>query len=239
MIPGDRALVGRQLAARLEHLRAADPVVLGVARGGVLVALEVARALGAPLEVVVVRNLLSPDHPERALGAIAEGGAACMNPWDLLRAGLGDEDLAELAEREAPDLSRRALRYRDGRGPPALAGRTAVVVDDGAATGASARAAGRAARAWGAARLLFAAPVIAATAEPELRRDFDGVVALELASEPGAVGEWARSLKEVSDEEVMACLRRARLELPAAEPGEDLWNGEWMEPGAPEPPGRR
>ncbi|WP_242343015.1 phosphoribosyltransferase family protein [Anaeromyxobacter terrae] len=232
----DREQAGRLLADKLERLRAERPVVLGLTRGGVPVAFEVARALDAPLDVVVVRKIGAPGSPEYAIGAVAEGGAVFVRREALRELGLGEEDVAELAEREAIELARRVQRYRGDRPPAELQGRTAIVVDDGVATGATARAAARAARQRGAARVLLAAPVVAAASVAELRADFDEVIAVALPDPFYAVGAWYERFEQVSDEQVLKSLRRARGEPAEGEVGE-LWNGEWTGPaGAADPP---
>src|SRR5512142_1621515 len=174
----DRTEAGRRLAAELGRFRGGRTVVLGLARGGVPVGREVARALGAPLEPMAVLPLGVPESPDFALGAIAEGGGAYVDPDALLEAGLRDADVEAIAEREGAELARRARLYRAGRPLPDLAGATVLVVDDGVATGATARAAARAARKAGAARVVLAAPVVAAARVADLRADFDEVVAV-------------------------------------------------------------
>jgi putative phosphoribosyl transferase len=174
----DRLEAGAALATRLEEYRTARPIVLGLTRGGVPVAAAVARILGAPLDVVVVRKLGAPGFPECAMGAIAEGGGTYVNAEVLRELELGEEDVAAIAEREAIDLARRVRTYRGDRGSPDVRGRTVILVDDGVATGATAHAASRAVRQRGAARVILAAPVIAAESEPELRPDADEIVAV-------------------------------------------------------------
>jgi putative phosphoribosyl transferase len=234
MVFRDRTDGGRQLAGKLERYRAEHPMVLGLTRGGVPVALEVARALDADLDIIVVRKLGAPECPEYAIGAIAEGGAAYVRREAQLEVGLRDEDVAALAEREAAELARRVRTYR-GDGPmPDLAGRTVIVVDDGVATGATARAAARAARQRGAAHVILAAPVIAAGSAPDLRPDFDQVVAVEFPEPFIAVGLWYERFAPTSDEEVLECLRRGR-RVPRLE-AEEIWNGEWIGPERGDPP---
>jgi putative phosphoribosyl transferase len=225
----DRVQAGRLLAERLEHLRPERPVVLGLTRGGVPVAFEVARSLGAELDALVVRKLGAPGAPEYAIGAIAEGGAVHVNPEAVRDVGIGDEEVAALAERESAEVARRVRAYRGGRPPVDLAGRTVVVIDDGVATGETARAACRAARGRGAARVVLAAPVLAAASGPSLRDEFDEVVAVEAPQDFFAVSQWYERFGQVSDDDVVRYLRRAREERPD-EAGE-LWNGEWMEEG--------
>jgi putative phosphoribosyl transferase len=206
----DREHAGQLLAAKLGRTRLADPIVLGITRGGLPVALEVARSLGAPLEAVVVRRLGAPGDPEVAVGAIAEGRAVCVNAKALRDLDLTEDEVAALAEREAPDLARRVFLYHGEAPLPDLTGRTVILVDDRASTGTSARAAGRAARARGAVRIVFAAPAVAATIEPELRAEFDDVVALELVPECFAVSYCYQRLDRLRDEDALECVRRAR-----------------------------
>lgn len=234
MVFRDRAHGGRLLAGKLERYRAERPIVLGLARGGVPVAAEVARSLGAELDVVVVRKIGAPDCPEYAIGAIAEGGAVYVRRDALRELRLGEADVAALVDREAVEVARRVRLYREDRPMPALAGRTAIVVDDGVATGATARAAAGAARRRGAERVVLAAPVIAAGSVAELRRDFDDVVAVELPEPFIAVGLWYERFGQVSDEEVLGFLRRGR-EGRNALP-EELWDGEWIGPEGGDPP---
>ena len=230
----DRAHAGRLLAAKLERYRAQRPIVLGLTRGGVPVAFEVARHLEADLDVIVVRKIRAPGSPEYAVGAIAEGGAVYLNREALRDVGIGDDQVAGLAEPEAVELARRVRAYRGDRKMPDLAGRTVLVVDDGVATGATARAAGRSARQRGAARLVLAVPVIAAASEAELRSEFDEVIAVELPEAFYAVSQWYERFTQVPDEEVLECLRQARGERP--EQGTDLPSGERTGPDPAEPP---
>jgi putative phosphoribosyl transferase len=224
------------LAAKLERFREARPIVFGLTRGGVPVAFEVARMLGAPLEPMVVRKIGAPDYPEYAIGAIAEGGGVWVNPEALREVGLNDDDFAALAEYESVELARRVRAYRGDRPFPDVSGRTVILVDDGVATGATARAAARTARRAGAAQVVLAAPVIAAASEPDLRQEFDTVVAVDLPPDFVAVGFWYERFGQISDEEVLDHLRRAREARPDGGSGE-LWNGEWIGPDpGPEPP---
>jgi putative phosphoribosyl transferase len=225
----DRQHAGTLLAPKLDRFRDARPIVFGLTRGGVPVAFEVARFLDAPLEPLVVMKIGAPDCPEYAIGAIAEGGAVWVSPDASREVGLGEEEVAALAEREAVALARRVRAYRGDRPFPDVRGRTVIVVDDGVATGATVRAAARTARRAGAARVVLAAPVIAAASEPELQPEFDEIVAVELPPELFAVGLWYERFGQVSDEEVLAFLRRAREERPGEGSGE-LWSDEWFGP---------
>jgi putative phosphoribosyl transferase len=210
MVFRDREQAGRLLADQLEWYRASHPMVLGLARGGVPVAAEVARALDGDLDLIVVRKIGAPGYPEYAIGAIAEGGAVYVRREALPEVGLGEDDVAVLAEREAVELARRVRLYRATRPMPDLAGRTVIVVDDGVATGATARAAARSVRLRGGSRVVLAAPVIASASVAELKVDFDDVVAVDFPSPFFAVGQWYERFDQVSDDEVLGCLRRGR-----------------------------
>ena len=184
MVFADRADAGRRLAARLQDLRDKRVVVLGLPRGGVPVAFEVARALGAPLDVIVVRKLGVPFQPELAMGAIGEDGVRVINREVVRAAAVSAGELAAVEARERAELERRARRFRGGRPRQPLDGRVAVVVDDGIATGSTARAACQVARVQGAARVVLAVPV----APPGWQARI-GTVAdeLRLPADPGAV----------------------------------------------------
>ncbi|MGW4228074.1 phosphoribosyltransferase family protein [Streptomyces sp. NPDC004980] len=205
----DRTDAGRRLAGALGHLRPRDPVVLGLPRGGVPVAFEVARALGAPLDVIVVRKLGVPYHPELGFGAIGEGGVRVISDEIVRHAGVREKDLVSVERAEEAELLRRARTYREGRPRLPLTGRAVVVVDDGIATGATARAACRVVRALGAAHVVLAVPVASPDVVERLRADVDEVVCLSTPSLFSAVGEWYRDFSQTSDEEVVALLARA------------------------------
>jgi putative phosphoribosyl transferase len=155
----DRRDAGRRLGGRLRHLRGEDMVVLGLPRGGVPVAFEVARALKAPLDLLLVRKLGVPFQRELAMGAVGEGGITVYNEDVLRAAGISPDEVEAARSREMSELSRRADRYRAGQSPVDLTDRVAVIIDDGIATGATARAACLVARARGARRVVLAAPV--------------------------------------------------------------------------------
>ncbi|MEV5859992.1 phosphoribosyltransferase family protein [Streptomyces sp. NPDC052071] len=213
----DRTDAGRRLAVALRHLGRRDPVVLGLPRGGVPVAYEVAQALGAPLDVIVVRKLGVPNHPELGFGAIGEGGVRVISEEIVRRTGVGEKDLVAVERAEAAELVRRAHAYREGRPRLPLEGRAVVVVDDGAATGATARAACQVVRAQGAAYVVLAVPVAPPDAAARLREDADEVVCLSAPVLFSAVGEWYRDFSQTSDEEVVALLARASADAVTAE----------------------
>lgn len=184
--------------------------MLALPRGGVPVGYEVAQALGAPLDVVVVRKLGAPECPEYAVGAIAEGGALFVEPAALIEAGIGEGQLAEIAEREAIELTRRTRRYRGDRPFPSVKGRTVLLVDDGIATGRTARAAIRALRELAPRHLVLAAPVVAAESAPVLRAEVDDLVYVQAPQHFMAVGLWYEQFAQTTDDEVVSLLARAR-----------------------------
>ena len=205
----DRRDAGRQLAPRLDPFRAADPVVLGLPRGGVVVAAEVAAHLGAPLDVIVVRKLGAPLAPEVAMGAIGEDGVLVVNDDVVRRGRVSPAEFAEVRRREQAALDSRVRRLRRDLPRAPLTGRTAVVVDDGIATGATARAACQVARAAGAGRVVLAVPVVAADVLPALRAAADDVAYVLAPTDFAAVGQWYEEFAQVSDDEVVALLAAA------------------------------
>jgi putative phosphoribosyl transferase len=209
MIFNDRTDAGRRLAERLQHLRGENVVVLGLPRGGVPVAFEVASALDAPLDVIVVRKLGVPYQPELALGAIGEGDVRVLDERITGQVRLPTEELAEVERAEQAELLRRVEKFRAGQDRIALTGRTALIVDDGLATGSTARAACQVARAQGAARVILAVPVGAADGVRLLQRDADDVVCLETPARFMAVGQWYSNFRQTTDREVAGLLDRA------------------------------
>ncbi|WP_329124298.1 phosphoribosyltransferase family protein [Streptomyces sp. NBC_01353] len=206
----DRTDAGRQLAARLDHLKGHDVVVLGLPRGGVPVAEQVADALGAPLDVCLVRKLGVPFQPELAMGAIGEGDVRVLNDNVLVETGVSDRDVAAVEERERALLRRRAERYRGTTPPARLDGRTAVVVDDGLATGATALAACRVVRARGAARIVLAVPVAPAGWPARIGGEADETASVHEPEFFYAIGQFYEDFSQTADEEVLACLARNR-----------------------------
>ncbi|MFC9930588.1 phosphoribosyltransferase family protein [Streptomyces sp. NPDC127190] len=202
----DRRDAGRRLAARLEHLRGSDAVVLALPRGGVPVGAEIAEALDAPLDVCLVRKLGVPVQPELGMGAIGEGGVRVINDEVVRHARVTPDQLAEVEAREQEVLARRARRYRGDRAPVPLTGRTVLVVDDGVATGSTARAACRIARARGAARVVLAVPVAPYDWTARLGADADEGVCLHTPAEFYAIGQFYADFTQTGDDEVIACL---------------------------------
>ncbi|MFI8185037.1 phosphoribosyltransferase family protein [Actinacidiphila glaucinigra] len=210
----DRADAGRQLAERLRHLEFDNPIVLGLPRGGVVVAYEVAQALHAPLDVIVVRKLGVPYHRELGFGAIGEGGAKVLSD-DIVRMGhVSRADIDTVEHREEAELARQAHRFREGRPRTSPAGRTVLIVDDGVATGATALAACEVARAQGAARIVLAVPVASPQSLPALRHAADDVVCLSAPTAFFAVGEWYHDFSQTADDEVSGLLKQAAAREP-------------------------
>jgi putative phosphoribosyl transferase len=207
----DRAEAGRLLGVRLSaHGGADNAVVLGLPRGGVVVAYEVARVLGAPLDIVVVRKVGAPSQPELAMGALAEGGVTRREIEICVRLDISDDEFSRAASRERLELDRRVRRYRQRGGILDLVGRTVVVVDDGIATGATALAAVASVRARNAGRIVLAAPVASAEAAGELDRAVDDVVVLVTSPGPFSVGSFYDRFEQTTDREVVGYLTRAR-----------------------------
>jgi putative phosphoribosyl transferase len=205
----DRRDAGRLLAVRLLALASERPVVMALPRGGVPVGLEVARALGAPLDVLAVRKLGAPGNPEFGVGAITEDGNAVLDPDAARRVGMTQELLDLTVAREVRELRRRVERYRDGRAPVEVRGRTVIVVDDGLATGLTDLAAVRALRARGAERIVVAVPVGARESVALVAEEADEVVCHTIPRDLRGVGCWYRDFAPVSDEAVLALLSAA------------------------------
>ena len=221
----DRADAGRRLAGLLAGQpvieRGTGTVVLGLPRGGVPVAYEIARALGAPLDVILVRKIGLPAQPELAMGAIGEDGVRVVNDDVVLAEHVSDQQFGGVEERERAELARRAERYRAGRPRLPLTGRIAIVVDDGIATGSTARAACQVARAHGAARVMLAVPVAPQASIDALAHVADEVVCAEVPEPFLAIGQWYQDFAQTSDEEVVNLLRRAGESQPdEVKPGE-------------------
>jgi putative phosphoribosyl transferase len=205
----DRAEAGRTLAADLVHLAGrGDVVVLGLPRGGVPVAWEVAQALEAPLDVLLARKLGVPGHPELAMGAVGAGGVRVLNQAVVDSLGIPPQAIEEVAAREGAELARREESYRGGRPPLDVAGRVAVVVDDGLATGATMRAAITALRALLPQRIVVAVPVGARETCAELAGVADEVVCPRMPRSFLAVGEWYDDFTQTTDDEIRALLAR-------------------------------
>jgi putative phosphoribosyl transferase len=205
----DRADAGRQLAEELgDYAGRSGVLVLGLARGGVPVAFEVARTLEAPLDVFLVRKLGVPGREELAMGAIASGGVRVLNDEVLRSLEVADETIASVAAAEQRELERRERLYRNGGGATPVAGKTAILVDDGLATGASMRAAALALREQGAGEVVVAVPVAPPETCAAFEQQVDRIVCARTPARFYAVGEWYEDFSEVSDEQVRELLRR-------------------------------
>jgi putative phosphoribosyl transferase len=209
----DREDAGRRLAKRLAKYSDEDPVVLALPRGGVPVGYEISRSLGAPLDIFVARKLGAPGQPEFGIGAVALGGVRVLNEEALRRLGIPDDYIERTAEEETAEVERRFRLLRgEGLREPEIRGRTVILVDDGLATGVTARAAVEALRLREPLRLILAVPVCAAQTAEALRSEVDELVCLGASSDLTAIGLWYQDFYQVPDEEVVGLIERARRE---------------------------
>jgi len=202
----DRQTAGRELAEKLLKYKGEDLLVLGVPRGGVIVAAEVAKALAAPLDVIISRKIGAPFNPELALGAVAPDGTVLYDERLLDLLGLGRGDLQEQVSRQLEEIRRRLKLYRGDREISRYDGRTVIVVDDGIATGFTLRAALRSLRRHGPGKLVLAVPVAPPEVVDRLRHEVDEVICLETPEEFYAVGQFYKDFRQNTDEEVVAAL---------------------------------
>jgi putative phosphoribosyl transferase len=205
---------GRKLALQLMPFADERPVVIALPRGGVPVAVEVARVLDAPLDILAVRKLGAPANPEYGVGAITEDGSAVLNTETARSVGMTRQELEATVEREVTELRRRVKSYRDGRPRIDVRGRTVIVVDDGLATGLTDLAAVRALRARGATRIVVAVPVGARESVALVGEEADEIVCHTIPHELLGVGHWYRDFSPVSDAEVIATLAAASGQAP-------------------------
>lgn len=208
----DRVDAGRRLAVKLRRYAAESPIVLGLPRGGVPVAYEVARELDAPLDVCVVRKLGAPIQPELGIGAVAEDGAIHVDRETMALVGVSQPELDELVATKRAEVAQRVAKFRRGEPPIPVRDRTVLVVDDGIATGGTARAALQTLRARGAARIVLAVPVAAAETLDALLPVADEIVCLHAEEEFYAVGLWYEDFTATTDDDVVELLDRARAE---------------------------
>lgn len=205
----DRASAGRALATKLEHLRGRDVIVLGLPRGGVAVAYEVAQALGATLDVLNVRKLGVPWHEELAMGAIGAGSVRVLNNDIIMSMGIRKADLEKTTARERRELDRRERTYRGGRPAPTLHNRTVILVDDGIATGATVRAAIEVVRTQQPSAIVLAVPVVQRSVAAELRRDVHDLIALVTPADLIAIDVWYDRFPQLTDDDVRSTLARS------------------------------
>lgn len=210
----DREEAGHRLAVELVRYREESPVVFALPRGGVPVGYEVARALEAPLDVVVARKLGAPGQPELGIGAVAPGGVRLLNQHAVQQLGIPEDYLESITEEENEEVRARLHRLRGERPEIGLEGRTAILVDDGLATGVTARAAIQYLRGREPREIVLAAPVCAVQTAEVISEEVEELVVLEIPAELGAIGFWYRSFEQVSDEEVLELLERSWGEGP-------------------------
>jgi putative phosphoribosyl transferase len=206
----DREHAGRELAQRLGQFSNQSPIVLGLTRGGVPVAYELARALRAPLDVWVVRKLGAPIQPELGMGAVSEGGEVLVDAHIIQEIGASDAEVQEIVSRKTAEVEERCARYRRGRSSPNLEGKTVLLVDDGIATGGTARAALRAIRRHGPRRVVLATPVASPDTLEDLAQEADEIVCVSPQPELDAIGLWYESFETVEDDDVVAILDKAQ-----------------------------
>ncbi|HKH35785.1 MAG TPA: phosphoribosyltransferase [Rubrobacter sp.] len=211
----DRRDAGRRLAGKLSRFEDEQTVVFALPRGGVPVGYEISRALDAPLDVFVSRKLGAPGQPEFGIGAVAAGGVRVLNQDVVRRLGIPEDYVQEITAQELAEVGRRLRYFRGERPETEVVGRTVILVDDGLATGVTARAAVQALRLREPRRLVLAAPVCAAQTADLFRTAVDELVCLESPSDLGAIGFWYRNFEQTSDEEVVELLERARSERGA------------------------
>jgi predicted phosphoribosyltransferase len=213
----NRSEAGRRLAAALERYRHQQPVVLALPRGGVPVAAEAAALLDAPLDLILVRKIGVPFQPELAMGAVVDGGSPLIvRNEDVIRlSGIEDAEFQSVCDEQLAEIERRRNRYLGERERVEIAGKTAIVIDDGIATGATTRAALRATRARGPKRVVLAVPVAPTESLAEMQEEADDVVCLEDYQSFGAIGFYYSDFRQVSDAEVIETLKR----FPPSGPG--------------------
>jgi putative phosphoribosyl transferase len=206
----NRSEAGRSLAVALARYREQGPTILALPRGGIPVAAEVAAALDAPLDLILVRKIGVPFQPELAMGAVIDGSASIVvrNEEVIEHAGIDEAAFQAVCDAEFAEIERRRERYLGNRERAEVAGRTAIVIDDGIATGATTRAALRATRMRNPKRLVLAVPVAHSDSLPELRREADDIVCLEDSPIFEAIGFYYRDFRQVSDQEVIEILQR-------------------------------
>lgn len=211
MVYNDRKDAGKQLAERLSHYRGKpDAIVLGLPRGGVTVAFEIAGALNLPLDILIVRKIGFPGNPELAVGALSETGALVLNEDIIAMYGVERDYLARESNRQKEEIARRKVLFRGGEGLPPLAGKTVILVDDGVATGATVKAAVSTLKQEKLAKLVVALPVASPDAERTIRQMVDEWVCLQAPAGFMAVGSYYRDFTQVEDTDVIEMLKESR-----------------------------
>ena len=206
----NRQHAGQLLANKLEHLRSEKPVILALPRGGVAVAVEVAKFLEAPLDVLIVRKIGSPFNSELAVGALCEGGEPLFNDYLLSQLGLNPDDLISTVKQEKIEIERQLQVFRNNGHLPSLAKRTVIIVDDGLATGATMLAAIQCLEKKGSKKIIVAVPIAASLMVQSLRKKVDEVVTVEERTDLWAVGRWYEDFSQASDEEVSDLLHEVK-----------------------------
>lgn len=208
MVFTNRFSAGEQLANDLQHYHFTDPYVLALPRGGVPIGFEIAKILNAPLNVLVARKLGAPTNPEFGIGSIAENGVIILDERTINLLQISQDDLHHVILHESSELERRIAEYRHGDQLPSMEGRTVILVDDGLATGVTARAAIESTKKLHPKELIFASPVCALDSVHELQNEVDQVICLAAPIDFIAVGRWYQSFSQVTDEEVVDLLHR-------------------------------
>lgn len=206
----DREDAGKKLALVLIKEAKKSPIVLGLARGGVIVASEVAKLLHAPLDVLIVRKIGSPQNPEFGIGAISEGGIVRWDMESISRLGIGDADLEGLRAKEEDELDRRIIVYRKGRSLPDMRGKTVIIVDDGVATGVTAKVAIETVQKLAPSEIVFASPVCSFESYQDMRKETAHVMCMSIPSRMQAIGKYYKDFHQVTDGEVLEALRIAK-----------------------------
>ncbi|MBI2195521.1 MAG: phosphoribosyltransferase [Candidatus Levybacteria bacterium] len=202
----DRNKAGAQLAEQLKEYKG-DSIVLALPRGGVVIGFEIAKALKVPLDVIVVRKIGAPHNPELGIGAVSESNTKVLDGSAIKLLGIPRRVISEMIRREKEELRRRVAVYRNNKPLKTLKNRTVIIVDDGLATGATARAAIRAVKKHKPKQLIFAAPVCESNTARGIEHLVDKILCIEAPSNFAAVGQWYRNFEQVSDEEVVALLK--------------------------------